>query len=159
MTTRTLNTLPLTLSDGTNTTLPALAAKAVLLVNVASECGFTKQYDALEALHEKYRDQGLSVVGVPCNQFGGQEPGTEEEIVEFCRKNFGVTFPLAAKTDVNGDDANPIFALLTDNGAEPIKWNFEKFLITHDGGLQARFESAVTPDSPELVAAVEAALA
>ena len=159
MTTQTLNTLPLTLNDGTATTLPALATKAVLLVNVASECGFTKQYDALEALHEKYRDQGLSVVGVPCNQVGGQEPGTEEEIVEFCRKNFGVTFPLAAKTDVNGADANPIFALLTDNGAAPIKWNFEKFLITNDGGLQARFESAVTPDSPELVAAVEAALA
>lgn len=154
-----MNTLPLILNDGTATTLPDLATKAVLLVNVASECGFTKQYDALEALYAKYRDQGLSVVGVPCNQFGGQEPGTEAEIVEFCRKNFGVTFPLAAKTDVNGAEANPIFALLTDNGAEPIKWNFEKFLITNDGGLQARFASAVAPDSPELVAAVEAALA
>ena len=159
MTTQTLNTIPLTLSDGTAATLPELAPKAVLLVNVASKCGFTKQYDALEALHSKYRDQGLSVVGVPCNQFGGQEPGTEEEIVEFCRKNFGVTFPLAAKTEVNGPDANPIYALLTGDGAEPIKWNFEKFLITHDGAVQARFESAITPDSPELVAAVEAAIA
>ena len=159
MTTQTLNTIPLELSDGTETTLAGLAGKAVLLVNVASKCGFTQQYDALEALHEKYRTRGLAVIGVPCNQFGGQEPGTDEEIVEFCRKNFGVTFPLAAKSDVNGDGAHPIFALLTGGGTEPIKWNFEKFLITHDGVVQARFASAVTPDSPELVEAVESALA
>lgn len=158
MTTQTLNTIPLTFNDGTETTLAGLAGKAVLLVNVASECGFTPQYDALEALHAKYREQGLSVVGVPCNQFGGQEPGTAEEIVEFCRKNFGVTFPLAAKSEVNGDGAHPIYAALTGNGAEPVKWNFEKFLITHDGVVQARFESSVTPDSPELIAAVESAL-
>ncbi|WP_269938347.1 glutathione peroxidase [Arthrobacter sp. HY1533] len=159
MITNTLNNIPLTLSDGTTATLSALAAKAVLLVNVASECGFTKQYDALEALHDKYQDQGLTVVGVPCNQFGGQEPGTEEEIVEFCRRNFGVTFPLAAKAEVNGEDAHPIFAALTNDGAEPVQWNFEKFLITHDGELLARFDSPVTPDAPELVAAVEGALA
>ena len=159
MITNTLNNIPLTLSDGTTATLSALAAKAVLLVNVASECGFTKQYDALEALHDKYQDQGLTVVGVPCNQFGGQEPGTEEEIVEFCRRNFGVTFPLAAKAEVNGEDAHPIFAALTNNGAEPVQCNFEKFLITHDGELLTRFDSPVTPDAPELVAAVEGALA
>ncbi|WP_449374016.1 glutathione peroxidase [Arthrobacter psychrolactophilus] len=158
MSTQTLNTIALVLSDGSETSLPALADKAVLLVNVASQCGFTKQYDALEALHEQFSGQGLSVVGVPCNQFGGQEPGTEEEIVEFCRKNFGVTFPLAAKTDVNGPDAHLLYSVLTKDGAEPIKWNFEKFLISRDGEVLARFESAVTPDAPELVAAVEAAL-
>ena len=158
MNTQTLNTIPLALNDGTEATLANMARKAVLLVNVASKCGFTKQYDALESLHEKYRGQGLTVVGVPCNQFGGQEPGTAEEIVEFCRKNFGVTFPLAAKAEVNGEDAHPIYAALTGNGAEPIKWNFEKFLITDDGVVQARFDSAVTPEAPELIAAVESAL-
>jgi glutathione peroxidase len=158
VTTQTLNSLTLVLNDGSETTLPQLADKAILLVNVASKCGFTKQYDALEALHEKYRDQGLSVIGVPCNQFGAQEPGTEEEIAEFCRKNFGVTFPLAAKTDVNGESAHPLYAALTQNGAEPVKWNFEKFLISTDGEVLGRFASAVTPDSPELGAAIEAAL-
>jgi glutathione peroxidase len=156
--TQTLNTIALILNDGSETSLPELAEKAVLLVNVASKCGFTKQYDALEALHEKYRGQGLSVVGVPCNQFGAQEPGTEEEIAEFCRKNFGVTFPLAAKTDVNGPEAHPLYAALTQDGTEPVKWNFEKFLITNDGEVLGRFASDVTPDAPELVAAVEAAL-
>lgn len=158
MTTQTLNTIALTLNDGTETTLPELANKAVLLVNVASKCGFTPQYDSLESLHEKYRGQGLTVVGVPCNQFGAQEPGTEEEIAEFCRKNFGVTFPLAAKAEVNGEAAHPLYAALTNDGADPIKWNFEKFLITRDGAVLGRFASAVTPDSPELIAAVEAAL-
>lgn len=158
MTTQTLNTIALKLNDGTETTLPELANKAILLVNVASKCGFTKQYDALEALHEKYGGRGLTVVGVPCNQFGGQEPGTEEEIAEFCRKNFGVTFPLAAKTEVNGEAAHPLYAVLTNGGAEPIQWNFEKFLITCDGAVLGRFESAVAPDSPELTAAVEATL-
>ncbi|WP_315914436.1 glutathione peroxidase [Arthrobacter sp. lap29] len=159
MNTQSLNTIPLALNDGTAPTLAQLAPKAVLLVNVASACGFTPQYDALEALYEKYRDHGLVVVGIPCNQFGAQEPGTEEEIAEFCRKNFGVTFPLAAKSDVNGAAAHPIYARLTGNGAEPIKWNFEKFLITHDGDVRARFSSAVTPDGPEMLAAVEAVLA
>ncbi|MHA7270653.1 glutathione peroxidase [Arthrobacter sp. HLT1-20] len=158
MITETLNSIPLALSDGTEKSLPQLADKAVLLVNVASECGFTRQYDALEALHGKYSSQGLTVVGVPCNQFGGQEPGTQEEIVEFCRKNFGVSFPLASKTDVNGPDAHPLYAVLTGQGEEPIAWNFEKFLITHDGAVLERFPSSVTPDSPELLAAVEAAL-
>jgi len=159
VTTQTLNTIPLTLNDGSATTLGALATKAVLVVNVASKCGFTPQYDALEALYEKYKEQGLEILGMPCNQFGGQEPGTAEEIADFCRKNFGVTFPLAAKADVNGGDAHPLFAMLTKQGAEPVKWNFEKFLINHDGELLARFASPVTPDAAELVAAVEAALA
>ncbi|MCQ9162704.1 glutathione peroxidase [Arthrobacter sp. STN4] len=159
MTTETLQTIPLTLNDGTASSLAALGGTAVLVVNVASQCGFTPQYDALEALHEKYQDRGLVILGVPCNQFGGQEPGTDGEIAEFCRKNFGVTFPLAAKADVNGPDAHPLFAALTDGGAEPVRWNFEKFLLNHDGALVARFASAVAPDSPELVAAVEAALA
>ncbi|SEE98023.1 glutathione peroxidase [Arthrobacter alpinus] len=158
MSTQTLNTIALILNDGSETSLPELADKAVLLVNVASQCGFTKQYDALQALHEKYSGEGLSVVGVPCNQFGGQEPGTEEEIVEFCRKNFGVSFPLAAKAEVNGSDAHPIFAALTQDGTEPVKWNFEKFLITSSGEVLGRFASDITPDAPELVAAVEAAL-
>lgn len=158
VTNQTLNSMSLVLNDGSVRTLPQLADKAVLLVNVASKCGFTKQYDALEELHAKYRGQGLTVVGVPCNQFGAQEPGTEEEIAEFCRKNFGVTFPLAAKTEVNGETAHPLYAELTDGGANPVKWNFEKFLITNDGVVHHRFASDVTPDSPELVAAVEAAL-
>lgn len=149
----------MTLNDGTETTLGALAGQAVLVVNVASKCGFTKQYDALEALYQKYRDRGLAVLGMPCNQFGGQEPGTAEEIADFCRKNFGVSFPLAAKTDVNGADAHPLYAALTNNGAEPITWNFEKFLLDRDGVVLARFAPAVTPDAPELIGAVEAALA
>ena len=151
--------IPCTTLSGEQKTLADFPGKAVLVVNTASKCGFTPQYKGLEALWQQYRDQGLVILGFPCNQFGKQEPGDAAAIAEFCELNFGVTFPLAAKTDVNGADANPIFALLTDNGAAPIKWNFEKFLITNDGGLQARFESAVTPDSPELVAAVEAALA
>jgi glutathione peroxidase len=151
--------MPLPLNDGTSTTLADLAGKAVLVVNVASECGFTVQYDALEALYEKYRDRGLEILGMPCNQFGGQEPGTDDEIADFCRKNFGVTFPLGAKIDVNGPAAHPIFDALTQQGTNPVKWNFEKFLINHDGDVLARFASPVTPDAPELVAAIEAALA
>lgn len=158
MITQNLNTIPIALNDGTTTTLAGLAAKAVLVVNVASECGFTPQYDALEALHEKYRDRGVEILGMPCNQFGGQEPGTDADIADFCRKNFGVTFPLAAKADVNGDEAHPLFAQLTDGGAAPVKWNFEKFLVNADGVMVARFSSAVTPDSEELLAALEAAL-
>lgn len=159
MTTQTLNTVPIALNDGTTSTLAGLAHKAVLVVNVASQCGFTPQYDALEALYENYRGRGLEILGMPCNQFGGQEPGTNEEIGDFCRKNFGVTFPLAAKADVNGDSAHPLFRALTNQGEEPVKWNFEKFLVKADGTLVARFPSAVAPDAPELLAALELALA
>jgi glutathione peroxidase len=159
VTTQTLQSIPLTLNDGSESSLGALGGKAVLVVNVASQCGFTPQYDALEALYERFHARGLEILGVPCNQFGGQEPGTDGEIADFCRKNFGVTFALAAKADVNGPDAHPLYAALTNDGAEPVKWNFEKFLLNHDGGVLVRFGSAVTPDAPELVAAVDAALA
>ena len=158
MTTQNLNTIPIALNDGTTTTLAGLATKAVLVVNVASECGFTPQYDALEALHSKYREHGVEILGMPCNQFGGQEPGTDTEIADFCRKNFGVTFPLAAKVDVNGGEAHPLFAKLTNSGAEPVKWNFEKFLVNADGVMVARFPSSVAPDAAELLAALDAAL-
>ena len=154
-----LKSLSIALNDGTETTLGAVAKGAVLVVNVASACGFTKQYAALEALYESYRARGLEILGIPCNQFGGQEPGTDEEIAEFCQKNFGVTFPLGAKVDVNGTDAHPLFAELTGHGVSPVKWNFEKFLISADGRVLGRFASAVTPDAPKLVAAIEAALA
>jgi glutathione peroxidase len=162
MTPTTLHNIPLTMNDGSKTDFGRFSGKVVLVVNVASKCGFTVQYDALEALYEKYRDRGFEILGVPSNQFGQQEPGTDEEIADFCRQNFGVTFPLAAKVDVNGDDAHPLYAALTSSGptgeTEPVKWNFEKFLINNDGDVVARFGSAVTPDSPELVSAIETAL-
>lgn len=150
--------MPLTLIDGSESNLGAVAGGAVLVVNVASECGFTRQYAGLEALYEQFHDLGLEIVGVPCNQFGGQESGTAEEIVEFCTKNFGVTFPLAAKTDVNGPDAHPLFVQLTADGTDPVKWNFEKFLIGQDGTLLGRYDSRVEPDSDELLAAIKSAL-
>jgi glutathione peroxidase len=138
--------------------------KVVLLVNVASKCGNTPQYKPLEALHEKYMDQGLAIVGVPCNQFHNQEPGTAEDIAEFCQKNFGVKFDMLGKVDVNGDDACPLYKFLTSqetdpNFAGPIKWNFEKFLINRKGQIVARFAPKTQPDSPEVIAAIEAELA
>ncbi len=153
----------LTLLDGSDTTLDAYAGQALLVVNVASRCGFTRQYAGLEALHERYRDRGLTVIGVPCNQFGEQEPGTAEEIAEFCQVNFGVTFPLLAKTDVNGPDRHPVFARLTEvadatGKAGDVTWNFEKFLVSPQGEVVGRFRSKVEPDDPELVAAIEAVL-
>ena len=153
----------LTLLDGSDTTLDAYAGQALLIVNVASECGFTRQYAGLEALHERYRDRGLTVIGVPCNQFGAQEPGTAEEISEFCQLNFGVTFPLLAKTDVNGPARHPLFARLTEvadatGQAGDVTWNFEKFLVSPQGEVVGRFRTKVEPDDPALVAAVEAVL-
>jgi glutathione peroxidase len=153
----------LTLLDGSDTTLDAYAGQALLVVNVASQCGFTRQYAGLEALHERYRDRGLTVVGVPCNQFGAQEPGTAEEIAEFCQVNFGVTFPLLAKTDVNGPDRHPLFARLTEvadatGKAGDVTWNFEKFLVSPQGEVVGRFRTKIEPDDPELVAAIEAVL-
>jgi glutathione peroxidase len=153
----------LTLLDGSDTTLDAYSGQVLLIVNVASQCGFTRQYAGLEALHERYRDRGLTVIGVPCNQFGEQEPGTAEEIAEFCQVNFGVTFPLLAKTDVNGPDRHPLFARLTEvadatgKGGD-VTWNFEKFLVSPQGEVVGRFRSKVEPDDPELVAAIEAVL-
>jgi glutathione peroxidase len=138
--------------------------KVVLLVNVASKCGYTKQYAPLEALHEKYADQGLAVVGVPCNQFGKQEPGSAKDIAEFCEKNYGVKFDMLGKVDVNGEEAAPLYKRLTAKESNPefagkIGWNFEKFLFNRDGQVVARYKSKVEPDSPELVAAIEKELA
>ena len=134
--------------------------KVVLLVNVASKCGNTKQYKPLEALHEKYAKQGLAIVGVPCNQFGGQEPGSAKDIAEFCEANYGVKFDLMAKVDVNGDNAVPLYKTLTSKESDPkfagkIPWNFEKFLFNRDGQVVARFNHRTSPDTPEVVAAIE----
>jgi glutathione peroxidase len=138
--------------------------KVVLLVNVASKCGNTPQYKPLEELHEKYAKQGLAVVGVPCNQFGKQEPGTAAEIAEFCEKNYGVKFDMLAKVDVNGENAAPLYKTLTDKKTDPkfggkIPWNFEKFLIGRDGQVVARFNHKTQPDSKEVVEAIETELA
>ena len=150
--------------DGQPTTLKAYQGKVVLLVNVASKCGFTPQYAGLEALYEKYKDRGLVIVGVPANNFAQQEPGTNEEIKTFCSRKYNVTFPMMAKVSVLGDDKTPLYAFLTGKDTDPkfggdIKWNFTKFLFDRKGNPVARFEPNVTPDSPEVTAAVESALA
>jgi len=133
------------------------------LVNVSSKCGFTPQYAGLEALYRKYKDRGFVVIGVPANNFGGQEPGTNEEIKTFCSRTYNVTFPMMSKVSVKGPDIDPLYGFLTSKDGNPasagdIKWNFTKFLVGRDGKILARFESAVKPDSPELTSAVEAAL-
>jgi glutathione peroxidase len=138
--------------------------KVVLLVNVASKCGLTPQYTQLQQLHDKYAEQGLAVVGVPCNQFNGQEPGTAAEISQFCTERYGVKFDLLAKVDVNGKGAVPLYKYLTSKETNPrfsgdIKWNFEKFLFNRNGQLVARFDPRVKPDAPEVVEAIEAELA
>ena len=158
-----LNEIALTTLDGRPTTLAELADGAALVVNVASKCGLTPQYTALEQLAKDYGDRGLTVIGVPCNQFMGQEPGTAEEIQTFCSTNYGVTFPLLAKTDVNGDDRHPLYAELTkaaDDGGEAgdIQWNFEKFLLAPGGQVINRFRPRTAPDAPEVIAAIEAVL-
>ncbi|KUM34425.1 glutathione peroxidase [Arthrobacter sp. EpRS71] len=157
-----LYSIPLTFNDGTEADFGRFEGKAVLVVNVASKCGFTRQYAGLEELYGKYRGQGLEILGVPCNQFGGQEPGADHEIAEFCERNFGVTFPLTSKANVLGKEQHPLFAELTqDADGQPakVKWNFEKFVINREGELVARFPSAVEPDSEDLIEAVEEALA
>lgn len=128
--------------------------KALLIVNTASACGYTPQYAGLEALYKKYQDRGFAVLGFPCNQFGKQEPGSEAEIAAFCKKNYGVTFPMFAKVDVNGDQADPLFDYLKKSlpgllGTEPIKWNFTKFLIDKEGKPIERFAPATKPESIE----------
>ncbi len=138
--------------------------KVVLLVNVASKCGNTPQYEQLEALHEKYGKQGLAIVGVPCNQFRHQEPGTAEQIAEFCKSHYGVKFDLMSKVDVNGENAVPLYKYLTSKESDPkfggnITWNFEKFLFNRDGQVVARFAPKVKPDSPPVVRAIEKELA
>jgi glutathione peroxidase len=153
---------PIALLDGTPTTLGAITAgRAALLVNVASKCGLTSQYSTLEDIHEKYTARGFTVVGFPCNQFGGQEPGTSEEIAEFCSATYGVTFPLTEKIDVNGPDRHEIYRKLehvpNEKGeAGDIRWNFEKFVIAPDGAVIARFGPTVVPDDPQIIAVLEA---
>ena len=146
--------------DGSPDALAGTAGKVILVVNVASRCGYTPQYADLVALQEEVASEGFSVVGVPCNQFGGQEPGTSDEIAEFCQVNYGVTFPITEKVDVNGDDRHPLYAALVDvadaeGHTGDIRWNFEKFLVGPDGTVVARFGPRTTPDAPELVEAVE----
>ena len=159
----TLNNIALTTLGGTPTTLAQLSGGPTLIVNVASKCGLTPQYTALEKLAEDYGGRGLTVVGVPCNQFMGQEPGTAEEIEQFCSTTYGVTFPLLEKTDVNGDHRHPLYTELTkaaDSAGEAgdIQWNFEKFLVSSDGTVVNRFRPKTEPDAPEVISAIEAAL-
>ena len=148
--------------DGKNTSLKPYAGKVMLIVNVASKCGYTPQYTGLEALNQKYKGKGLEVLGFPCNQFGGQEPGTNEEIKEFCSSKYNVTFPLYDKIDVNGPNRHPLYSALAGKESPvpgDIKWNFSKFLVGRDGKIIKRFDSKVKPDSPEMTEAIEAALA
>lgn len=157
-----LHDIPLTLNDGTETDFGRFKGQVVLVVNVASQCGFTPQYAGLEALHNKFQAEGFTVLGVPCNQFAGQEPGGDAEIAEFCERNFGVTFPLTTKANVRGKDQHPLYGQLTKfkKGLLPglVKWNFEKFLVNRDGEIVARFAPTVEPDSPEVVEAIRSAL-
>ncbi|MEU6068624.1 MULTISPECIES: glutathione peroxidase [Streptomyces] len=148
---------------GGSADLPQYAGKAVLIVNVASKCGLTPQYTGLERLQERYAGQGFTVLGVPCNQFLGQEPGTAEEIAEFCSATYGVSFPLTEKVEVNGEGRHPLYDRLVgfadaEGHDGDIRWNFEKFLIGRDGRVVARFSPQTEPESAELVAAVEAQL-
>ncbi len=177
-----LTAIPLTRIDGSSDSLANHAGKVLLVVNVASKCGLTPQYEGLEKLYEKKKGEGLEVLGFPANDFGAQEPGTHEEIVQFCKANYGVSFPLFAKADVTGAAKQPLYAALTEAmpekqgdpaawrerlrgyGMTPtedpeVLWNFEKFLIAKDGTVAARFSPSVAPDDAELVSAIEAELA
>jgi glutathione peroxidase len=154
--------IPLKDIDGKDTSLKPYQGKVMLIVNVASKCGFTPQYTALEALYQKYQDRGLVVLGFPCNQFGGQEPGTDAEIKQFCSSKYAVTFPMFDRIEVNGAGRHPLYMMLAGKEspfAGDIGWNFTKFLVGRDGKILKRFESKVKPDSPEVIQAIEAALA
>ena len=148
--------------DGKPLPLANFKGKVVLVVNVASRCGFTPQYSALESTYEKYKDQGFVILGFPVNNFGKQEPGTNQEIKTFCQTKYSVTFPIYAKVSVKGDDRTPLYGYLTTQAnpavAGEIKWNFTKFLVDRNGNVVKRFEPDVTPDSPEVIAAIEKAL-
>ncbi len=148
---------------GQEKSLADYQGQVVLMVNVASKCGKTPQYAGLQTLHETYSEQGLAILGFPCNQFGNQEPGTADDIAQFCEQNYGVTFDMFSKIDVNGDDANPLYQYLTSNQTPlsaddqgPVKWNFEKFLVNREGIVIARFRSNVTPE--QMVPAITEAL-
>jgi glutathione peroxidase len=148
--------------DGKDTTLGAYKGKVLLIVNVASKCGYTPQYQGLESIYEKYKDKGFVVLGFPCNQFGQQEPGTNEEIKQFCSSKYNVKFPMFDKIDVNGEHRHPLYvALAGEQSPYPgnIKWNFSKFLIGRDGKIIKRFDSKAAPESPEVIAAIDAAVA
>jgi glutathione peroxidase len=156
----TLYDIPVKTLSGEDSSLGALAGKTLLVVNVASKCGLTPQYAALEALHSRLADRGFSVVGFPCNQFMGQEPGTAEEIEQFCSTTYGVTFPMFEKIEVNGEGRHPIYDQLTvvpdaEGAAGDVQWNFEKFLLGPDGAVLARFRPRTVPDDPEVLAAIE----
>lgn len=145
--------------DGQPQPLAAYKGQVLLVVNTASRCGLTKQYAGLQELHEKYKDRGLTVLGFPANNFGGQEPGTNEQIQQFCTTKFSVTFPMFSKISVKGDDVHPLYVwLVAQPGGRPVGWNFTKFLIGRDGRLAASFASRTAPDAPEIAAAIEAAL-
>jgi glutathione peroxidase len=147
--------------DGKEVLLSSFKGKVLLIVNVASACGYTPQYKGLQELNEKYKDKGLLVLGFPCNDFGGQEPGTNEEIKEFCSTNYGVTFKLFDKVKILGEDMSKLYAALTDNditGTKDVKWNFEKFLISKNGDIVSRFASSVKPVSDELITAIQSEL-
>ncbi|PXY24824.1 glutathione peroxidase [Prauserella sp. PE36] len=149
--------------SGDPATLGGLGAKALLVVNVASRCGLTPQYEGLERLQRRYADRGFSVAGFPCNQFMGQEPGTSEEIAQFCSATYGVSFPMFEKIEVNGDGRHPLYAELVrvpdaEGAAGDVQWNFEKFLVAGDGEVLARFRPRTEPESAEIVDAIEAAL-
>jgi glutathione peroxidase len=156
-----LYNIPLKDIDGKSTSLKEYEGKVMLIVNVASNCGYTPQYAGLEALHEKYKGRGFAVLGFPCNQFGGQEPGTNEEIKQFCSSKYRVSFPLFDKIEVNGPNRHPLYAVLAGRGSPfpgDIKWNFNKFLIGRDGKILRLFDSKAKPDSAKLIQAVEKAL-
>jgi glutathione peroxidase len=158
-----LRDFPVNTLAGQPSSLGELDGKTLLIVNVASKCGLTPQYAGLEELHKRFADQGFAVVGFPCNQFGGQEPGGAEEIAEFCSTTYGVSFPMFEKIDVNGAQRHPIYTELTatadaEGEAGDIQWNFEKFLVGPDGAILARFRPMTAPDAPELVEAIEANL-
>jgi glutathione peroxidase len=155
-----LHDIALTTIDGSDANLADYSGQTLLIVNVASKCGFTRQYEGLEKLYEQHVDRGFAVLGFPCNQFGGQEPGTAEEIQEFCSGRWGVTFPLFEKIDVNGANRHPLYAALSATAdaqgkAGDVDWNFEKFLVSRDGKVLGRFRSDTEPDDPALLAAIE----
>ena len=157
-------TTPISGLTGGDNVLAALAGKVVLVVNVASKCGLTPQYTQLEKMHEDLTAKGFSVVGVPCNQFGGQEPGSASDIATFCSTNYGVSFPMTEKVDVNGPGRHPLYDQLVktadaEGHSGDIRWNFEKFLVARDGRVVARFSPMTAPDAPEIVAAIDRELA